>query len=334
MENNNKNDDRNYSWGSFLIFIGIVLLLNTLDVLPWNVWTEIIKFWPLFLIIGGLSIIFELNRLLSWVFGIITLLMYLVVIFFLITKNNSGSFDKYDIKIPQWISNITQKFSNSNDNGLIESTYSIPQKYKYYKNYDISLKIAASTFEMKDNEDTLNLQLFSKYNKKFGKPLILLDKKHDLLFFDFEQKDDDFGNYNFSTKSPSYNLYFNNDSFIENLSLKVGAGKTVIDLSDAKIKDIEAEIGAGELDIELSNISDNSSFDIKVGTGDVSLKIPEEVGFRIHYTLGLGDIDVSGAGIDKFIGKGIYESPNYDSTDTNIDINVEVGLGKFTLSEF
>jgi hypothetical protein len=33
-------------WGVFLIFAGTILFLNTLEILPWEVWNHIVKFWP------------------------------------------------------------------------------------------------------------------------------------------------------------------------------------------------------------------------------------------------------------------------------------------------
>ncbi len=48
--------------GILLIFIGAVLLLQTLGVLPWSLWFTLWWFWPVILIIAGLLIIFALRR--------------------------------------------------------------------------------------------------------------------------------------------------------------------------------------------------------------------------------------------------------------------------------
>lgn len=44
-------------WGIFLIFAGAIFLLNTFDVLPWNIWQDVVRFWPFLLILSGLQII-------------------------------------------------------------------------------------------------------------------------------------------------------------------------------------------------------------------------------------------------------------------------------------
>ena len=44
-------------WGIFLVFLGIVFLLQTLDVLPWGLWGTLWRFWPVLIIITGLGIL-------------------------------------------------------------------------------------------------------------------------------------------------------------------------------------------------------------------------------------------------------------------------------------
>lgn len=50
--------------GIFLLFIGVVLLLQTLDVLPWRLWNTLWRFWPVILIIAGLGLL--LRRFNVW----------------------------------------------------------------------------------------------------------------------------------------------------------------------------------------------------------------------------------------------------------------------------
>ncbi len=43
--------------GIFLVFIGVVLLLQSLNVLPWSLWNTLWRFWPVLLITSGLGIL-------------------------------------------------------------------------------------------------------------------------------------------------------------------------------------------------------------------------------------------------------------------------------------
>lgn len=54
-------------WGEFVLptlvlGAGIVLLLNTLNVVSWAVWEDIARFWPVVLIAIGLSALLRLFR--------------------------------------------------------------------------------------------------------------------------------------------------------------------------------------------------------------------------------------------------------------------------------
>jgi hypothetical protein len=61
--------------GIFLLFLGTVLLLQTLDVLPWTLWNTLWRFWPVLLINSGLSIL--LRRYNVWLVSLVLLALLL-----------------------------------------------------------------------------------------------------------------------------------------------------------------------------------------------------------------------------------------------------------------
>ncbi|MBM2825462.1 MAG: hypothetical protein HW402_1126 [Dehalococcoidales bacterium] len=58
-------------WGIFLLFLGIVFLLQSLNVLSWGLWETLWRFWPVLLIITGLGII--LHRYNVWLVSLLIL---------------------------------------------------------------------------------------------------------------------------------------------------------------------------------------------------------------------------------------------------------------------
>jgi len=44
-------------WGTFLLFLGLVFLLQTTGVLPWDLWGTLWRFWPVVLILCGAGIL-------------------------------------------------------------------------------------------------------------------------------------------------------------------------------------------------------------------------------------------------------------------------------------
>lgn len=68
----------------WMITLGLVFLLNTTGVLSWSVWVYVFvilaKWWPIFLISGGISIILDGYKWSKWIIGLlwyVTLLMML-----------------------------------------------------------------------------------------------------------------------------------------------------------------------------------------------------------------------------------------------------------------
>lgn len=62
--------------GIFLVFIGTVLLLQSLDVLPWALWNTLWRFWPVLLITAGLSML--LRRYNVWLVSALIMALLLV----------------------------------------------------------------------------------------------------------------------------------------------------------------------------------------------------------------------------------------------------------------
>jgi hypothetical protein len=64
-----------------LISLGVILLLNNLGIISWNIWNSLFQFWPIILILFGLEIILGKNWLSRWLVALISLAVatYLVV---------------------------------------------------------------------------------------------------------------------------------------------------------------------------------------------------------------------------------------------------------------
>ena len=61
-------------WGIFLLFVGIVFLLQTLNILPWGLWGTLWRFWPVLIIVIGLGIL--LRRYNVWLVSLLILAIF------------------------------------------------------------------------------------------------------------------------------------------------------------------------------------------------------------------------------------------------------------------
>src|SRR4030043_1137808 len=74
---------------AILITLGVIFLLNNFGVLPWDIWTNIWKFWPVILILVGIEALIGQNISIRTLF-ILLALVFLIPLFFAVnpfTKN-------------------------------------------------------------------------------------------------------------------------------------------------------------------------------------------------------------------------------------------------------
>jgi hypothetical protein len=175
------------------------------------------------------------------------------------------------------------------------------------------------------------------FNEESGKGYLKIS-----AFDDNEDKD-----YN-DSDSCQWNIALNKN--IKNgITVKMIAGKGNIDLHDCAITRFETKMAAGELDINLRNTSvPNLNFkaiageavidlsgkwkndlnaDIKGGVGEITLKLPSQVGIRMNITGLIGDIDTPG-----FTKEGnTYTNDSYGKTDETLYIELTGGVGNVSI---
>lgn len=75
-----KKQNTGYFWPITLIFLGFLLLLNNLQILPWEVWRSLAQFWPVILILLGLHLLMGKGKVATIiVFSIGFLIIALVI---------------------------------------------------------------------------------------------------------------------------------------------------------------------------------------------------------------------------------------------------------------
>lgn len=60
-------------WAAVLMAIGVILLLNNLNLLSWEIWVLLWQFWPVILILAGIQIILGKSTLAKFIMVIVTL---------------------------------------------------------------------------------------------------------------------------------------------------------------------------------------------------------------------------------------------------------------------
>ncbi len=68
-----------YSGAVFFLLLGVTFLLNNFGIVPWNVWSIIIQFWPALLIIVGINMIFAVDYFGHLLSSVLIIIIYLYV---------------------------------------------------------------------------------------------------------------------------------------------------------------------------------------------------------------------------------------------------------------
>jgi hypothetical protein len=80
-----RNKPRSLLGALIIIFVGIIFLLNNLGILPWEMWRQFWKFWPILLILFGIEMIFGRSRWAQIIVGIVVILFLLGIVWYFLS---------------------------------------------------------------------------------------------------------------------------------------------------------------------------------------------------------------------------------------------------------
>jgi len=96
-------------WGFFLIFAGIIFLLNTFNVLPWEIWGDIARYWPFLVILAGLQITLGNNFVARIILATVAFFFFAIVLLSILKSPYPELFDS----LPSSIQSIVETISRN-----------------------------------------------------------------------------------------------------------------------------------------------------------------------------------------------------------------------------
>lgn len=319
------------SWAVFLILVGGLLLLNSIGIVSWGIWSYIFRFWPILIILIGIRIIlgrFGISRLINMILTIVLTLGVFVIAYIQYTQQG---IEFLPDKVNNWVLQGGGGVFNLNKE-LVENSFGITQsQYPNAKERVVRIDVGACNIQVNQDETEELIKISSKYPKDFTEPSFSHSGNLGVLDIDFTGAK--VKNFLLFYDNSEYNMSIGNKNLITDLDIKLGAGNGTLNLEDLLIKDLWAEVGAGKLDITLG-VQSIPSGEIKmiVGAGKMNFKIPSRVGYTLEYDLGIGNITVNGKSVTEVsAGRGKYVSNNFATSDIPITIYVTVGVGSFNI---
>jgi len=308
-------------WGVLLLFIGGVLLLDNFNVIEFY-WRNVWSFWPVFLIILGVNILFNKNN--SQTGNIISIAILVVTLSFLFFKgqqepDNLGWWDNKSVRINDNDDEVSDANNGSGNLNFTEPFSAGDENKKTVLN----ITGGASTFELKGETDSLFAAEIN--NSRKGMNYMLNKQVTDsvnTLTFKLNGKSKGF---HFGKRSDEVSFHMNALPVWE-LNLAMGAGKMDFDLRNHKVRTLNFDGGAADVEVKLGDLLPIVDVTMEVGMANINIEIPKESGCRIKTKTGFSSKDFDGF---TKMEDGTYETTNYKSSTNKIFINLDGGFSNF-----
>ena len=285
-------------WGIFLLFLGIVFLLQSLNILPWGLWATLWRFWPVLIIIIGLSIL--LRHYNVWLVSLLVLAVLGACLGIAIwqygasplagvtTKSYSeplGSLQRAQIEVNFTAGSLTIGSLPSSSPNLVEADYEV-------RNGESSMK---ADFHKQDNEGRLSLsteQLGRQFWDKGGVRWTV----------------------NLARGIPLA------------INIKSDASNMNLGLSDLGVTEFRLDVDAGNCRVTMPSSAGTTLTYIKADVANIEITIPDGVAATIKMDKGLSAFDLDES---RFPKKGdYYVSPNFETAQNRIELEIDSDVGR------
>jgi len=323
--------------GLTLLLIGIILLANTLNILEWSVWSNIIKLWPLLLVSWGISLILR-GKSLSFLGPLI---IFLAIILGVVASYTGIGLEREMIREVKTLSReivievekvpetgvaleteITPGIETAPETEISPETEASLETKEYPEIERASIELNLDVGKLTLSESTpLLYECISQYRYKEFEPFekySTTENEANILIYHSSVKG------NFRNPENKWELKLNNQ-IIYNLSIKTGAFDTDCNLSAFKVEKLYIESGASNISLVVPKY--NSKIIIDSGVSNIDIAIPKNVGAIVNIDSGIAIKD-----LDDFIKRdSMYISNNYDYSEFKTEIEIDCGVSNINI---
>ncbi len=284
-------------WGLFLLFLGVTFLLQTLNVLPWGLWSTLWRFWPVLLINAGLGIL--LRRYNTWLVSILIL---------------SLLFGSLGIAIWQYGGVAT-------DTAATTGSYAAPLDGLERGRVQVDLSAGSLTidslpvgspdfatvasrletsdlkvdFRSEDSEGVLSLSM-ARVDRR---PRDKVDREWDVRL------------------SRQLSL---------TLEVRLAVTDSRLDLSELVITDLQMDVDLGNYIVEIPAAAGTTQAQIKASLANLEITVPDGVAARIKTNTSLSVLEVDEG---RFPRTGdFYISPDFENAVNRVELELDCSLGR------
>ncbi len=281
--------------GIVLLIAGVILLLQTTGVLPWDLWISLWRFWPLLVIALGIHILF--GRRIGWWATVLAMVAILVAVGGALVLGAGNE---------QPISSVAEPL-----NGI--------------QSADVSIKFGAGDLKVNSlptgspnlvegqfgtEGHGARVQLVRSQNT--GKLTISPNRQPWIRWF----------------SKASWDIFLSQTPKLT-LELDGGAANVKLDTRDLKVTQLDLNVGAASAEITLPAKAGDVSSTIKAGAADITIIVPEGVAAKIKKHTGVSSFAIDAGRFP--LSSDVYVSPDFDTAKNRVTIDLSVGAATVTI---
>lgn len=294
-----------------MILAGVLLLMNTTGMMPWSIWGELTRFWPVLIILWGIGIIFGQSKAMGWALGAAAIIGVGALVVWAIGGINSG-----DLSDPGAEPKLRQSYSVSGSQynpAAVRLTVDVAAADMYITGAPAptgDIITAQAAYHTEDAEpnlsslmagSTLEIRYATARNARSFFPLVW-------------------------NRKAVHRVELGRPDLPTALDLRVAAGRIDARLGPTAVTDVDINVGGGTAVASFAAPA--------AGTAPVA-------GRRLKFDVGAGTVDIAGIGntgvasVDGNVGSGTAKLDfGYDAAlaSRRIDGRVEVGAGTLVVN--
>jgi len=321
--------------GLILVLIGGLFLLNNYDIINFH-WSNLIHLWPIFLIMGGVNLVFANNKS-AWatILKISVVVLGFGLLVFAHFENNFF-FPRYSWHYNDNDRNDHDDDDDNDDNddnarGIVKiegsSTYNEP-----YNALATSARLNISgggvVYTLKDTTD----QLFSAKTKEFYNKFEFnhsMEGSTAVLGFHIQKKNG--GHFDWDgDKSSAADIKLNTKPEWD-INVEAGATKLDFDLSKFKVKNMKINGGAASFTVKLGQPLVATNIEVSTGVSEVEIKVPTTAACQITSNSGMSSTDYDGF---TKVRDNTYETPGFANAANKMYIKMKGGVSDFKVIKY
>lgn len=286
------------AWGILLLFLGIIFLLQNLNVLPWGLWGTLWHFWPVLIIAIGLTILLRFHNV--WLVSALILAMLFACLGITVWQYGAsppaekitsayseplGSLEQAQVEIDFSRGSLTMDSLPYGSLNFVEAGSGM-------RNGDKGIK---AEFRRRGSEGELHLSL-------------------------------ERGRWEFWSKGEnSWQVRFNRNIPLT-LDVKSAASNVHLDLSQLQITELAMDVDLGNYMVKVPSSAGSVHVYIDADLSNLEITIPDGVAIKL-----MADADLSILKVDesRFPRKGdYYVSPDFASAKNRIELELDCDLSR------